>query len=489
MSEISSPSQLNPGGGGGQADAPEPVLEIEASCRAPVLLLFVSALVWLLVGSVFGMIAAIKFHGTNFLADCSWLTYGRVHPAHLNALVYGFAAQAGLGVALWMVAHLGRTRLAFAPAIIVGAKLWNLGVALGILGILYGESTGYEWLEMPRYASATLFCGYTLIALGGLVTLHKRRERQLYISQIFVLAALFWFPWIYSTASLLLVVKPVRGALQAGLDYWYANNLMNIWFGFIGLAAAFYFIPKIVKRPLYSQYIGIFIFATLAFFGSWGGIPEGTPLPAWMSAMSTMGAVVMVVPILGVAYNVLRTLMCALPKWGESRSFSFFHFGVKCYVLAGLAGALMATIRFGKITNFTWFVPAHTQLFLYGFFAMTMFGAIYYIVPRLVGAEFLKPGLITLHLFLAGGGILLYVAPLAIGGVKQGMMLNDPTKSFSEITASSLMFLRISTMGDALMVLGHLVMFLNVAGLLVSVGRKCATAAWVGHTKPVEVTP
>jgi cytochrome c oxidase cbb3-type subunit 1 len=473
--------------GSGQAASPESVLEIDASCRAPVLLLFVSALVWLFVGSIFGIIATLKFHNTNLLADCAWLTYGRVHPAHMNALVYGFAAQAGLGVALWLVAHLGRTKLAFGPAIMFGAKLWNLGMTLGILGILYGESTGYEWLEMPRYASAFLFCGYVLMALGGLLTLHQRREGSLYISQTFVIAALFWFPWIYSTASLLLVVKPVRGALQAGLDYWYANNLMNIWFGFIGLAAIFYFIPKIVKRPLYSHYIGIFIFWTLALFGSWGGIPEGTPLPAWMSAMSTMGTMLTVVPVLAFAYNMLRTMMCALPRWGESKSFSFFHFGVKSYLVAGLIGALMATIRVGKVTNFTWFVPAHTQLFLYGFFAMTMFGAVYYIVPRLVGAEFPKPGLITLHLFLAGGGILFYVVPLMIGGVKQGLDLNDSTRTFSEVTASSLMFLRISTLGDALMALGHLVMLLNVVGLLVSVGRTVATTAWTSNTKAVEV--
>src|SRR6185437_441306 len=138
-----------------------------------------------------------------------------------------------------------RTRLVMAPAIIGGALLWNLGMTAGILGILYGESTGFEWLEMPRYALVPLFFGYLLIGLGGMVTLHQRRERQFYISQWFVMAALFWFPWIFSTAGLLLVAKPVRGALQAAIDWWYFNNLTTVWFGFIGLAAMFYFIPKV----------------------------------------------------------------------------------------------------------------------------------------------------------------------------------------------------------------------------------------------------
>src|SRR5580704_7121290 len=104
--------------GGGQATSPVPAPEIDASCRLPVLSLFLHAAFWLLVSSLLGLIATLKFHAPNFLADCAWFTYGRVHPAHLNALIYGFAAQAGLGVTLWMVAHLGRTRLALGPVII-----------------------------------------------------------------------------------------------------------------------------------------------------------------------------------------------------------------------------------------------------------------------------------------------------------------------------------------------------------------------------------
>ena len=104
------------------APLPPPVssAEIDASCRAPVMLLFVSSVSWLLIAAGFGMLALLKFHSPSFLADCSWLTYGRVHPAHLNGAVYGFAAQAGLGVLLWILAHLGRTRLAFAPGIVIG---------------------------------------------------------------------------------------------------------------------------------------------------------------------------------------------------------------------------------------------------------------------------------------------------------------------------------------------------------------------------------
>jgi cytochrome c oxidase cbb3-type subunit 1 len=60
---------------------------IDASCRLPLVVLFLSAAVWLLAASGFGLIASIKFHAPGFLADSAWLTYGRVRPAGVNAML------------------------------------------------------------------------------------------------------------------------------------------------------------------------------------------------------------------------------------------------------------------------------------------------------------------------------------------------------------------------------------------------------------------
>src|SRR5437868_12640874 len=84
--------------------------EIDSSCRLPLFVMFVSAAVWLVIGSAFALISTIKFHDPNFLADCAWLSYGHTRPAYLNSALYGFCLQAGLGVALWIIARLGRTR-------------------------------------------------------------------------------------------------------------------------------------------------------------------------------------------------------------------------------------------------------------------------------------------------------------------------------------------------------------------------------------------
>src|SRR5438105_2814564 len=209
--------------------------DIDTSCRGPLLLLFLSGIIWLVLGLLLSLISAIKLHAPGFLANAAWLTLGRIRPAGMNALLYGFASQTAIGVLLWMLCRLGGTRLVFQNTISLAAGLWNLGVTLGIIGILVGGSTGFEWLEMPRYASPILFVSYTLIGICALLTFSFRREKSLYVSQWYLLAAIFWFPWFYSAANLLLVFFPVRGVVQSVINAWFTGNFLNLWLTPIGL--------------------------------------------------------------------------------------------------------------------------------------------------------------------------------------------------------------------------------------------------------------
>ncbi len=126
----------------------------------------------------------------------------------------------------------------------------------------------------------------------------------------------------------------------------------------------------------------------------------------------------------------------------------------------------MACPQISRVTDFTWFGPAETQLRLYGFFAMTMFGAVYYVLPRVVGIEFPFPKLARAHFWLSLLGVALLVVPLAIGGVVQGLKWQNPgTIAFADTTKAMLPFLRVSTTGLLLMLLGNLLFFVNIMGL------------------------
>ncbi len=490
MNEIKTPDA--------RAEIPDPM--IDASLRWPLLALFGGAALWLVVGSVLAMIASIKFHAPDFLAACPWLTYGRVQPAADDALLYGFCIPAGLGVALWLLAQLGQTPLRGAIVPVFAAKLWHLGVLIGLIGILSGNSTGFAWLEFPRAGSVVLFFAYLLLALWAIMNFAARREHVLNPSHWFLVAALFWFPWIYSTANLLLVAWPARGIVQAIIGWWFANNLIFIWLALVGIGVTFYFLPKFSGRPLQSYYLALFAFWMLILFGTWCGIPPGAPVPAWMPVLSSVAATLTVVPVLAVgviAWQTLRggsdapslecggdahigTVVGADRLVGQDKATKashspyddgasplqgFIRFGFASFVLSSLMFIATACPRISRVTEFTWFGPAQTQLQLYGFFAMTMFGAIYHLLPRVVGVGLPFPKLARLQFWLSMSGVLLFIVPLAIGGVEQGMKLNDPNISFLDATRATLVFFRFSTTGLLLILFGNLLFALNIFGM------------------------
>jgi cytochrome c oxidase cbb3-type subunit I len=458
-----------------------PAESVDTSLRVPLLALFGGAAFWLVVSSVLAMIGSIKFHAPDFLANYAWLTYGRVQPAADDALLYGFCIPAGLGVALWLLAQLGQAPLRGVIVPVVAAKLWHLGVLVGLIGILSGNSTGFAWLEFPRAGSVILFFAYLLLALWAMMNFAGRRERALYPSHWFLVTALFWFPWIYSTANLLLVAWPVRGVVQAITGWWFADNLLFVWLALVGIGTAVYFLPKFCGRPLQGYYLTLFVFWTLILFGTWCGVPPGAPVPAWLPVLSSYAAALTVVPVLGIGIIMWQTVRGAAssPELEESAPnadttagcepkggpFCFIRFGLGSFLLSSVMFLMMACPRISRVTEFTWFGPAQTQLQLYGFFAMTMFGAIYYLLPRVVGFEWPFPKLARLQFWLSLAGVVLFVIPLAVGGVVQGIKLNNPSIAFMDVTEPTLFYFRFSTIGLQLILLGNLLFALNIFGL------------------------
>lgn len=460
---------------------PEQILsskEIDASCRLPLLAFFVSAAFWFLLSAVLGLIVSIKLHSPNFLAQCSWVTYGRLFPAQMDSLVYGFAAPAAFGVTLWLFCRLGRNRLVAPKLLLFAAKLWNIGVLVGTVGILAGDNTGFAWLEFPRYASPILFLAYLLVGIGAALTFHARRARQLFPSQWFLLAALFWFAWIYSAANMLLVFNPVRGVVQICVDAWFASNLLNVWLSAIGVGAIFYFLPKLTGRPLYSYYLAQVSFWGIALFGGWGFININAPLPSWIPALSAVLGTMMILPTLSVALNVRGTI-AGYRITAPNPILSLVLFGAFSFVFAQLMNVLGTIRPLNELLAFTYFNAAQNQWMLIGFFASVMFGAIYYITPLILNVESLAASKIRFQALTLFTGVVIYGASLFIGGIVQGSSLRNANVAFPDVIKSTLFFLHISTLGSFLIVIAGLLLVLN----LLSLAGRAGCAYWKNSKK------
>jgi cytochrome c oxidase cbb3-type subunit 1 len=454
--------------------------EIDASCRVPLLALVAGASVWLVLGTVLALIASIKFHAPDFLAACPVLTYGRVVTAANDALVYGFCLPAALAVMLWIFSRLSQTVFTLPLVPVVAAHLWHLGVFVGLASILLGHSTGFTWLEFPRGGSILLLVAFVLIAIPTVATFGFRLERTLDPAHWFLLAALLWFPWCYASANIFLVAMPVRGVAQAVIDLWFGNNLLLVWFSLAGLGVAFYFVPRLTGRPLQTYYYALYVFWTLILFGTWCGIPSGSPFPAWIPTLSSVAAGLLIVPVLGVAVIAAKSLCCAASGEAIGGPLCYLKFGLAAFVLSALLLIASSCPQFGRVVEFTWFGQAQTQLQIFGFLAMILFGAIYYIVPRALGFEFLFPKFTRLHFGFYAGGVILFVLPLAAGGCFQGSRLYSAD--------AAIPWLRISTLGLSLILIGNLLFAVNILAMFLRWKISLAKTIFAAVTAPLKAS-
>lgn len=443
------------------------------------------ALSWLIFGSILGDLASLKMHLPDFLADPPWLTFGRVRPAHLNAMIYGWASNAMFGVALWLMARLGRTPARWVPAAWGGLVIWNLGVLAGVLGVLAGITDGMEWLEMNQYfADIPLLIGASFIGLSVWKTLQARAVGHLYVSVWYVAASFLWFPFIFFVGNF---VSPT-GVENAAVNWFYAHNALGLWLTTINLGAIYYFIPKILGRPIYSYWLSLVGFWTLAFFYSLNGMHHliGGPLPSWMITTSIVASVMMVVPVLSVAVNHHMTIVGRFSALRYSPTLSFVVLGAMAYTGVSLQGVMQALVEVNRVTHFTQWTIGHAHMGVYSFVTFVLFGSMYYIVPRLTNREWPSAAMIRWHFWLVLMGIFLYIFGLAIGGVAQGLALNATARPFSESVIVTIPWLWVRSLAGLLLTLGHGLFFYHFY-LLVKRGQRVGLASVWHDVVPIVV--
>ena len=458
---------------------------IDASTRVPVLMFYASAIVWLLIGTFVAMFVSFKMHAPDWLSDVSFLTWGRMRPVHMNIMVYGWASMAGMGTAIWIMARLCRITLRHPLLLVAGAAFWNLGVLLGVVGILIGESTGYQWLEFPPYAAVVLFVAYTLIVSWAVLMFRFRHGDQIYITQWYLLGAFLWFPWVYAAAQLMLFVVPVQGVMQAAVGWWYANNLLFLWLGAIALGVAYYMIPKVIGRPVYSYHLATIGFWTYALFSSWTGMQRlvDGPFPAWMITASIAATILTIIPVATVGLNHHMTMQGYFPLMRYSPTLRFTVFGAMSYTVFSLVGVLVSLRSVARYVNFSQASVAYSHLGLYAFFTMIIFGSMYYIIPRLVGREWRYASLIKLHFWGSAYGIGLMILMLLAGGFLQGANAENPALPFNESVQTILPYLRGRSLSGVLLTVSHCIFAFHFGLMLFGLGRTSSVPTFLN---PVE---
>jgi len=464
---------------------------VDRASRNIVTVFMGSGIFWLLMGSALAMAASLKLHWPDFLGDAEWLTFGRVRPAHLNTMVYGWVSSANIGIGLWLMSRLTRVALSQSPWLWVAAIVWNIGMAVGTVGILRGDSTSIEWLEFPAYAIPFVLFSFAVMMVEIIRMMRHRPPGHVYISQWYILAGFCWFPWLYATAAVLLIWFPVLAPAMPPINWWYAHNALGLWLTPISLAAAYYLIPKVIGKPIHSYYLSMVGFWTLAFFYAWNGMHHliGGPFPAWLISVSISASVMMLIPVITVAINHHLTMKGSFYMLKWSPTLRFVVFAAMSYTLVSVQGSLTAIRPVNQITHFTHYTIGHAHLGMYAFVTMMIFGSIYYILPRLWNREWPSAFLIKSHFWLSALGILLMTVSLTVGGLLQGWEMDKAEKGFMDIMQMTVPYLQARSVSGGILTLAHLAFALSFVLVLIGWAPKGGKPTLLAPGTPQPTSP
>jgi cytochrome c oxidase cbb3-type subunit 1 len=329
----------------------------------------------------------------------------------------------------------------------------------GIIAIFGGSSTSIEWLEMPPHVLGVFGFVLLVIFAASLTMFRNRKVQHTYVSQWYVLAATIWFPILYSSVILLPNTGVVKGAAWATANWWFAHNVLGLWLTPIGLAVAYYLIPKVTGKPIHSYHLSLLGFWTLALFYNWVGTHHlvGGPIPLWIITVGIVGSIMMFVPVTTVAINHHLTMIGSFHLLKESPTLRFVVFAAMSYTAVSFQGSIEALESVNRVAHFTHYTIAHAHLGLYAFFSMMMFGAMYYVMPRLTRNEWCSARLIKVHFWTTSVGVLAYFVALTWAGWFEGSMMLNPNTPFLRIVSYTKPYLVARSISGTFMTVGHCV--------------------------------
>ncbi|KAB2641669.1 MAG: hypothetical protein DVB26_04595 [Verrucomicrobia bacterium] len=449
---------------------------IDRSLRHPVMFFLTSAAAWLAVSILLAIVASVKVHWPQFMDDCEYASYGRVFAAHTNTLIYGWGFQAGFGVLIWLMARMSRQECRAAGTILTAGHVWNLVVSLGTLGLLDGRGTGMPWMEFPAFVWPGLLLCYLTIVVWSFIQFRVRKGERTHVAQWYLLAAMIWFPWIFITANGLLFCASGHPLMAAAINAWFKSALMFLYFIPIALGTAYYLAPKLSGRPIPSTSLARLGFWSLAVVAPWAGMQKlaGSPLSGvFLPYLGAAATALLAIPLVTAAANILRTIFSSEEKLPKSPALHF--------TLAGLMGLLLlavAAIALNlpgsslKLTQFSISGYGFEILALYGCFSFMMFGAVYFIVPRITCSEWVSSRFINMHFFFSVYGIVAIAFGALFGGFIQGSAQEAWLQPWESVTDVVRPYAAVSTFAWCVILFSNIFFFIHLAMMWMGLGRR-----------------
>lgn len=393
-----------------------------------------ASLVFLIVGVSLLALASVQFVSPDLLKGSGWLSYGRLRPAAIHFLLYGWLTIGLIGAMYYAVPRLTGERLTDPLVAKISFGFLAVGYAFGGIGILAGSSEGVRYLEAPPAADLLVLVGLAGMAHSIARTIARRNDRERSPAEWFILASVLWLVGLHFIGNLnmLTVLATVfysqppalHGINTAVLAAFYRAGIIGLWGATAGAGIVYFLAPRLVGLARFKP-------TRMSVVGFWGlgiawvftGSAEltYTAVPDWLETIGIMFSMALLLPVATIVVDVLGSLKGQRSEVAakDRYSLNLLYVGLALFAALPVLNLTSALRASGGIVGFTDWVYGVELVAILGAFSAWLFAYVFHVAPPMVTPDALRVQ--RWHGWLTVVGLAAAGFAMLIGGMVSGL--------------------------------------------------------------------
>jgi cbb3-type cytochrome oxidase subunit 1/mono/diheme cytochrome c family protein len=392
-----------------------------------------ASLGFLIVGVVMLATSTMQYVLPDALSGWAPLSYGRLRPAAIHFLLYGWLTLGLIGAMYYAVPRLAGVKLTDPRVARIGFILMSVGYALGGIGILFGQSEGIRYLEAPAWADIIVLVGMMAMSHSLARTIARRAKRDRSPAEWFMLASIVWLVGLHFIGNLTMlsllatifwnqppVLHGINGAILAG---FYKAGIMGLWAATAGAGVVYFLVPRLIGLDRFKA-------TRMSVVGFWGlGIAWAftgsaeltyTAIPDWLETIGVMFSMALLLPVATIVVDVVSATRGHTDGLSAKNrtSLNLVYLGLGLFAALPVLNLIQALRASGGIVGFTDWVYGVEILAILGAFSAWLFAYVYHVAPPMVTRDALRVQ--KWHLWLTIEGLAIAVFAMLVGGLVTG---------------------------------------------------------------------
>ena len=418
------------------------------------------SILWSLLGGGFQILANLQLLVPllTYFQPTPILGFGRLVPAATFLLTYGWIGSGLLGVLMILVPRFSGIPFRHSHVLTFGALAWQLAILTGLTQILMAGGSGLLSLPFSRTVTVILLVSFLILGTGITRGLGGTWKSGPLLPRLYLLGGILAFPLGLGTAELLLRGGTAPGGVQIITQLVWHSFVHHLWLTPMALVLLFQLLPTLTGRPATSLSLGLLSWGLFITLGGWASnsLASQGPIPSWLQSAGVVAGVLLFVAALGNTVLFQPLLEGKMDEIRRNVALRFLSLGAWSYVAAYGWMMFLSVPGVRQNTAFTVAWNANQSLFLFSFLGSILAGSIYALLPVIRNLGWPSHSSLLWHFWCTALGVALTFTGYALGGILQGLALNDPGVPLSTVASYLRPFLVVILAGQALWLVGQL---------------------------------